>query len=342
MWTMIGILCTLIWFTGCEPVYRTGRGPKRVEPPDNSIPHWVLHPPIDLTYVYGVGTDLRKDRNTAIEEGRRDIARQLHIVIRGDNFNANDIDLDVEDNGSSPVTSLDHLELPGITITKEVVTEHCLYLQVALNREAWASSLLVAITGIDQEINQVLDSHKNKPEIDPRTHPIGSAARLHQRLMPLVNTREEKARHFHIAKPGGYLPNAPITSSAMRETLASVLAAVSVDMVAAPDLDPILPQLTAACANLGLSITPGAANPLLRLKLTLNSSQSVVDGMERLEGTFRCTVETGDGRNLGGINITLRSSSLTNTVARDRLLRKIQVSWADYLDSDFVSFLTRL
>jgi hypothetical protein len=68
----------------------------------------------------------------------------------------------------------------------------------------------------------------------------------------------------------------------------------------------------------------------------------MVDGMERLDGTFRSIVETGDNKNLGGITITLRSSSLTDTVARDRLMRKILVRWAEYLDRDFVAYLTRL
>jgi len=340
-WIMGGAICALLWLTGCDPAYRAGRGPQRIEPPDNSIPHWVLQPPIDFTYVYGVGTDLRKDRNRAIAEGRRDIARQLHIVIRGDDQDINDIDLD-DDTGNQPLTSIDHLEVPGITVTKEIETEHCLYVQVSLNREAWASSLLTNIDGLDKEILQVLDRHQQQPDIDSQAHPIGSAARLHQRLMPLVSKREEKARHFHIAKPGGYLPEAPMTSAVMREKLAAVLAAVSVDMVAAPDLDPILPQLTATCANLGLNMTPGAVHPLLRLKLTLNSSTSMVDGMERLDGSFRSTIETGDGKNLGGITITLRASSLTNTVARDRLMRKILVRWAEYLEHDFVAYLTRL
>ncbi len=340
-WIISGVICATLWLAGCDPAYRAGRGPQRIAPPDNSIPHWVLQPPIDFTYVYGVGTDLQKDRNRAIAEGRRDIARQLHIVIRGDDQEITDIDVD-DDLSNQAVTSIDHLEVPGITVTKEVETEHCLYLQVSLNREAWATSLLTTIDGLDKEIIQALNRHQQQPDIDPQAHPIGSAARLHQRLMPLVSKREEKARHFHIAKPGGYLPEAPMTSAVMREKLARVLAAVSVDIVAAPDLDPILPQLTATCANLGLHMTPGAVHPLLRLKLTLNSSTSVVDGMERLDGSFRSTVETGDGRNLGGITITLRSSSLTNTVARDRLMRKILVRWAEYLDNDFVAYLTHL
>jgi hypothetical protein len=45
--------------SSCDAKYRAGRGPERITPPDNSIPHWVLHPPLSQQYVYGVGTDLR-------------------------------------------------------------------------------------------------------------------------------------------------------------------------------------------------------------------------------------------------------------------------------------------
>ncbi len=329
----------MLLLTSCEPPYREGRGPERIEVPQNTIPPWVLQPPINSTYVYGVGTDLKKNRSTAIAEGKQDIARQLHIVIRSDDQD----DIDLEDEiGSRPRVSINHLELPGITVVKQEETEHCLYVQVALNREAWATSLLTRIKSLDDEIASVLASHDQEPEIDPLIHPIGSVARLHQRLMPLVNEREEKAKHLQIAKPGAYLANAPITSATMRENLARVLSVVTVDIVAAPDLDPILPQLIATCANIGLSITPGADNPTLRLKLTLSSNHIMVDGMERLDGTFRSIVETGDNKNLGGITITLRSSSLTDTVARDRLMRKILVRWAEYLENDFVAYLTRL
>jgi hypothetical protein len=328
--------------SSCDlPKYRAGREPARVEVQDQNVPHWVLQPPIDPHYTYGVGTDLRKNRDRAFAEGRRDIARQLRIVIRGDEQDEEDVELD-EDSTSRPRLSVDHLELPGITITKQVETDHCLYLQVALNREAWATGLRTRISELDREIDGVLANHRQNPEIDPEKHPVGAAARLHQRLLPLVSAREDKAAQLQIAKPGAGAPTPPITSAEMRERLARVLDAVSVDIVAAPDLEPILPQLIATCASTGLRITPGAAKPTLRLKLMLSSHQLMVDGMERLDGTFQSMVETGDGKSLGGITITLRSSSLTDTIARDRLMRKILVRWAEYMDKDFVAYLTRL
>ena len=45
---------------------------------------------------------------------------------------------------------------------------------------------------------------------------------------------------------------------------------------------------------------------------------------------------------MGGVHNQLRSSSQTETVARDRLLRKILVNWTDYLEHDFVSCLIHL
>lgn len=331
----------LMLLAACEPRYRPGREPVRVETAPQGIPTWVLQPPIDPEYTFGVGTDLRLDRNRAIADGRRDIARQLHIVIRSDEQDADELDVE-DDTASRPRVTIDHLELPGITVTKEVQNDHCVYVQVALNRGAWATALRNRLTELDRDISAVLTSHQQQPEINPALHPVGAAARLHQRLMPLVSAREEKLAHLLIAKPGTIYPAAPITSADMRDRLRQVLDRVTVDIVAAPDLEPILPQLTATCASIGLRITPGAAKPSLRLKLTLVSAILQVDGMERLDGTFQSMVETGDGTSLGGITITLRSSSLTETIAHDRLMRKILVRWAEYIEKDFVAYLTRL
>lgn len=327
--------------TACEPKYRPGREPPRVETRSNAIPPWVLQPQLDQDFTYGIGTDLRKDRNTAIAEGRRDIARQLGIVIRGDGQDDDALELE-DDPNVRPRVAIDLLELPGITVTRQAETDHCLYVQVALNREAWANALNNRISELDRDIAAVLANHERQPEIDPAKHPVGSAARLHQRLMPLVSAREEKVAHLHIARPGIITVAAPITLAEMRERLRRVLDRVSVDIVAAPDLEPILPQLTATCAGIGLRITPGAAKPTLRLKLTLTSMQMQVNGMERLDGTFQSLVETGDGTSLGGITINLRTSSLVDTVAHDRLMRKIQVRWAEYIEKDFVEYLARL
>lgn len=335
------LVIALALLVACEPKYRPGREPPRAETRSNAIPSWVLQPPLDPDFTYGVGTDLQMDRNNAIAEGRRDIARQLRIVIRGDGLEDDDDDFADEPNARPRVT-IDHLELPGLTITRQAETDHCLYVQVALNRTAWAEALQNRIRELDRDIAAVLANHERQPEIDPAKHPVGSAARLHQRLMPLVSAREEKLAHLQIAKPGVITPAAPITLAEMRERLRLVLDRVSVDIVAAPDLEPILPQLTATCAGIGLRITPGAAKPTLRLKLTLHSMRQQVDGMERLEGTFQSLVETGAGSNLGGITIRLRSSSLTDTIAQDRLMRKILVRWGEYIENDFVEYLARL
>ena len=335
------LLGALVLLAACEPKYRPGREPPRVETRSNSIPSWVLQPPLDNDFTYGVGTDLRKSRDTAIAEGRRDIARQLRIVIRGDGQEEEDVEI-ADDPNEPPRVTIDHLELPGITVTRQAETDHCLYVQVALNRSAWAEALRNRITELDREISAVFAAHERQPEIDPQAHPVGAAARLHQRLQPLVGAREEKLSHLLIAQPGTIAPTAPITSAEMRERLRRVLDRVTVDIVAAPDLEPILPQLTATCAGIGLRVVPGAAKPTLRLRLTLSSRQLMVDGMERLDGTFQSMVETGDGTSLGGITITLRSSSLTDTIARDRLMRKILVRWAEYIEKDFVAYLTRL
>jgi hypothetical protein len=67
------------------------------------------------------------------------------------------------------------------------------------------------------------------------------------------------------------------------------------------------------------------------------------DGLNRLDGTFQCLVELGsDGSTIGGLRSAVRSSALTETEARDRLMRKIIMRWNDYLHHAFITCLTRL
>ena len=111
------LVLALVLSVACEPKYRPGREPPRAETRSNAIPSWVLQPPLDADFTYGVGTDLKMDRDTAIAEGRRDIARQLRIVIRGDGQDDEDVDL-VDEPNARPRVTIDHLELPGLTVTR--------------------------------------------------------------------------------------------------------------------------------------------------------------------------------------------------------------------------------
>ena len=327
---------------GCgAPAYRPGRGVTRTEVKDEGIPAWVNNPPFDARLVYGVGADVRKDRNRAIADAKHDIARQLHIVILGDGQDDESLDDDDQGepaSGAHPRGTVDHLELPGITVTKQAETDQCLYVQVSLNREAWATDLRQRLAQLDAQIKAALD----EPMSDDG-HPIRRVAKLHQRLLPLVSAREELLTHLHIADPGGPEPVATITSAAMHEQLARVLDQVTIDIVADPALEPIMPQISGSCANFGLRVTPGAADAVLRLRLQLSVTPLQADGLERLDGKFDASTLLGkDGRELGHFHVDARSSSLTDTIAQDRLMHKIIASWTSYLQTDFVSCLTHL
>jgi hypothetical protein len=341
-----GLLCAglaaILAVPGCgEPAYRPGRGITRTEVKDEGVPAWVNNPPLDSRLIYGVGADVRRDRARAIADAKHDIARQLHIVIKGDGQDDEALDDEDQDDpatGARPRVAVDHLELPGVTVTRQSETPRCLYVQVALNREAWATGLRQRINELDAQIKAVLD----EPVVDDG-HPIGATARRHQRLLPLVADREEKLSHLEIADPGGPMPSAPITSAAMHEELARLLDRVTVDIVADPALEPILPQLAGSCANFGLRVTQGLPDAVLRLRMQLVVTPLQVDGMERLDGKFdTSTVLVKDARELGHFHVDARASSLTDTVARDRLMRKIISSWTSYLEHDFVGCLTHL
>ncbi len=321
-----------------EPPYRAGRGPAARTPDGDGMPAWVNNPPMDLHVVYGVGADVHHDRERAMIDARHDIARQLHIVIEGDGRDDEDTEVDdqLSASGAHPRVMVDHLELPGVTMTRMADTPRCLYVQVALNREAWAASLRQRIAELDEQVAAAL---RVAPPGGARQ--VAAAAARYQRLQPLLSDRDEKVSHLQIADPGSPVPPGRTTLAAERERLSAELDQVSVELIADPELEAVLPQISGSCANLGLHMAPGGPAPTLRLRLQLRVNALPVDGMMRMEGDFdAATIK--DGRELGNFHIHLRSSSLTETIARDRLMRKILLSWTDYLEHEFVGCLAHL
>ena len=86
----------------------------------------------------------------------------------------------------------------------------------------------------------------------------------------------------------------------------------------------------------------GGPAPNLRLRLELRASAQPVEGMIRMEGDFDAAT-TKDGRKIGNFHIHVRSSSLTETIARGAAAAQDPAQgWTDYLEHDFVACLTDL
>ena len=318
------------------PPYRAGREPPPRLPDGDGMPAWVINPQFDAQQVYGVGADVHHDRERAMLDARNDIARQLGIVVEGDGRD-DDADDQQSAGGSRPRVLVDHLELPGVTMTRMADIPRCLYVQVAFNREAWATGLRQRIADLDHEVERALVELAAA-----EARPLGAAAQRYQRLLPLLSDREVRISHLRIADPGSPAPFGPTTLAAERERFTRALDQVALEVVADPELESVLPQLFGACANLGLHVAPDGPAPTLRLRLQLRLNTQPVDGMLRLEGDFDAeTLSIPGARALGDFHVRLRASSTTETIARDRLMRKILLSWTDYLEHDFAGCLLR-
>ena len=217
-------------------------------------------------------------------------------------------------------------------MTRMADTPRCLYVQVALNREAWAAWLRQRIAELDAQIASALQV-PGAGAGDARR--VAAAAARYQRLLPLLSDREEKVSHLQIADPGSPMPIGQTTLAAERERLTAELDQVSIEVIADPELESVLPQITGNCGNLGLRVASGGPAPNLRLRLELRASGQPVEGMIRMEGDFDAAT-TKDGRKIGNFHIHVRSSSLTETIARDRLLRKILL-WTGPTTSSTIS-----
>lgn len=328
----VGLAVVLVIAAGCA--YRPGRGPERIAPKDNSPPSWYSNPPLDTRMVNAVGAAAGRDREAAVAEARKDLARQLHITI--DN-NGDEIDDQTTPAFQRPATlHVKTLDLPGVKITRMEQTEDATYVLLTFDRPAWAESLRSRIRSVDGRIRDAL--------IRPATarSTVGATAQRHQLLRPLIAERDELYTYLLVADPSTEIAPASPTAESLRNDLAQACSGLVVDLSLSSALEPIERDLVGALASLGLQVRPGAGDADLHIDLKLSIDQRMVDGMDRAEGTLSASVQRADRQSLGSISIQIRASSSSASIARDRLLSKLAERWREYLDDGFVDCLTRL
>lgn len=316
---------------GCA--YRPGRGPERVAPQDSTPPAWYSNPPMDTRLMYAVGAAAGRDQEAAVSEARKDLARQLHLVL---DSNGEEVDDQTAPDTQRPATlHLKSLDLPGVKITRIERTEDAVFVLLAFDRTAWAESLRSRIRGVDGRIQDTLRNP------GPARTTVSAAARRHQMLRPLIAERDDLYARLLVAETGTEIAPAALTAERLRNDLAHACSGLVADLTLSSDLEPIERDLVGALASLGLRVRPGAAEADLHIDLSLNIEQRSVDGMDRSEGTLTATVRRGDRQSLGTLSVQVRASSSSATIARDRLLAKFAERWREYLDDGFVDCLTR-
>jgi hypothetical protein len=259
----IGACCLALGLAvaACTPTYRPDRAPPESTQPqvDESLPSWVNNPPLDSRLIYAVGADVQHDRRRALADARRDLAQQLHIAIGSEDGDGEDASAGEGDDTPSDLVHVDASELPGLTVVQWKDTSSCTYVLVSFDRQAWADTLRHDIADIDARVSAIIRDLAQHPDPDTQTHPVAAQARLYQQLLPLCLQRDAKVQHLRIADPAGLIAPGAVSVGDLQSQLARVLASVSVDVVADASLDPILSQLIAGCANLGLHVVTGAS-----------------------------------------------------------------------------------
>jgi hypothetical protein len=332
--TIVAIAVGLITITACD--YRPGRGPTRVDPLADAPPTWVTNPPSDARLIYAIGGAPGHDREAAIAEARKHLARQLHITIDQDGDEV--IDDQITPDYQRPATlRIKSLDLPGVKIAKLEEVDDTIYVLLSFDRAAWAVSLRQRISELDARIQHGL-AH---PE--PATSLLAAAAKRHLLLRPLVMQRDDLYARLLVADPATEVTAGSLSVERLRNELASACSSHGVAWSLSPELETIEEDLSGALARFGLQVRTDAKPATVRLALDLRLDQSQVDGMDKAEGAFHATVRrASDNSQLGSISVRLRASATTTALARERLLRKLLERWQDYLDGEFVECLGRL
>lgn len=326
-------LGTLLVFSGCN--YRPGRGPSPIDGSRDAAPAWYTNPPLDTRLVNAVGAVPGHNREAAVAEAHKDLARQLHITIDGNGDDVDDSQLAPGD--QRPATlHVKSLDLPGVKVIHLVHTSDATYVMLAFDRDEWATSLRGRIAAIDERI-------KEAQTYPPASHnALAGAAQRYQTLRPLVLERDDLYARLLIAEPVTAIPPGRLTQSRLRNEFAAACSGHVADLSIGTYLDPVEKDLAGALARCGFRVKPGASDASLRIDLAMNLDQRTVDGVDRAQGSFNVSVRRGaDNLLLGSMTVESRASSPSATIARDRLLQKLVEKWQDYLEDGFVDCLTR-
>jgi hypothetical protein len=141
------------------------------------------------------------------------------------------------------------------------------------------------------------------------------------------------------AVPGVQPPGEPLDRAALRARLEAQLAALTVELPAAPEFADLLPQLTDALTGVGLRTAAPGEPAALRLRLTLRTQVLRIDNQYRVDAQVSGGVEDAKGRRLGGIQVGERAGAPSEAEARDRLALKLARRLADELDRRLLDML---
>lgn len=332
----------------CAGCFGGGGGRKGGNAKLDEVPDWVRNPPEMPGMMYAVGSAPGKNRDAATAKARRELGAQIRLSVKSQNSQMSAYSSSQGTNQSRrerldewvrehSVTEVDESNLPGVKTAKEELAKGDTYVLVEFDRSAWATQLRKELGDLDRDIEGFPKDYATGAE-----RPLATAARIYQEMMPILIKRDEVAKRLRVADPTGDIPAIPYDVRGLLKFIETLVNKISIRLPDHPSMKNLVPSLAESMAKKGLSVMATGGSATLDLSLELTAQTSVVEGMQRVEGSVRGVLtEVAGKRVIGGIDLSTRQSASTADLARNRLEKALAAILVEDVDKKILEMVCR-
>lgn len=314
--------------------------------PKNTTPSWVLSPPVDKRYLYGVGSviqteDLVADIKAARQQANADMANQLRVSVSQSNVQSTQVSQTNSQSEQvlksfSSTTRMDteSLVLEQSETIENVATGKYVYVLQRFDRAKISSKIRREISDLDTQLEDIAAATKQSGDLVDQWQSLLPA-------LPLMSERAQKLDLLQLYSSSANLASEKTeTVKALEVQVGKLLTQLSIQVSSqSAGSKPLMKVLRSELTEKGL--TPDSrSNAPLRINLHISSNKQLKEGRTYLFVNLNASLDevTRDDSNmLASWSLTGRGISATPEQATQAAYKKAAKALAD----EVFNFLTQ-
>ena len=314
--------------------------------PKNAIPSWVLSPPVDKRYLYGVGSviqtdDLVADIKSARQQANADMANQLRVTVSQSNVQSTQVSQTNSQSEQvlkafSSTTRMDteSLVLEQSETIENVATGKYVYVLQRFDRAKISSKIRRELDELDGELEKIASSADKKGDLVDQWQSILPA-------LPLLSERAQKLDLLALYSTSTNLgAQKSDTIKALEQQLSGLLTKLAIQVSSqSAGSKSLVKVLRSELTQKGL--TPATkSNAPLRINLHISANKQVKEGRTYQFVNLNASLDEVDSNSsnmLASWSLTGRGISATPEQARQAAYQKA----AKALAGEVFTFLTQ-
>ncbi|WP_438462337.1 LPP20 family lipoprotein [Marinomonas sp. PE14-40] len=304
----------------------------------NTTPSWVLSPPSDTRYLYGVGSviqseDLVADIKGARQQANADMANQLRVTISQSNVQSTQVSQSTSQSEQvlksfSSTTRMDteSLVLEQSETLENVATGKYVYVLQRLDRAKITARLRREITELDTQLEAIALEAKTQGNLVEQWQSILPA-------LPILSERAQKLDLLQLYSTNANLASAKSeTIKGLETQLSSLLTQLSIQVSSqSARSQSLIKVLRSELTNKGLTPSSNATSPL-RINLHISTNKQLKEGRTYQFVNLNASldeVSRDSSKMLASWSLTGRGISATPEQATQSAYKKAAKSLAD-------------